>query len=78
MVSNSQHFLLADRKIKLQLNNPSELEPPNDGQVKIIILGIYSRFLQAHFFLSLILFSFNQHNIMHTKVNYYKYTQNTK
>ena len=50
MVSNSQHFLLADRKIKLQLNNPSELEPPNNGQAKIIILGTYSRFFQAYFF----------------------------
>ena len=36
MVSNSQHFSLGDRKIKLQLDNPSESEPPNNGQAKRI------------------------------------------
>ena len=51
VVSYSQKLSLADRKIQLQLDNPSELELLNNGQVKIIILGIYSRFLQAYSFL---------------------------
>ena len=51
VVNNSQHFPLADRKPKLQLDNPSELKPPNKGQTKRIILGIYSRFFQAYFFI---------------------------
>ena len=36
VVSNRQHFSLADRKIKVQLGNPSELEPPNNVQAKRI------------------------------------------
>ena len=71
MVSNSQNFSSADMKIKLQLDNPSELEPPNKGPTKRIILGIYSWFLQAHFFHLLILFPFNQ-DIIDTELNYYK------
>ena len=36
VVSNRQHFSLADRKIKVQMGNPSELEPPNNVQAKRI------------------------------------------
>ena len=38
-------------KMKLQLDNPSELEPRNKGQIKRIILEIYSTFLQVYFFI---------------------------
>ena len=35
-VSNSKHFSLADKKIKLQLDNSSELQSPKNVQAKRI------------------------------------------
>ena len=75
VVSNSQHFSLVDRNTKFQLGSKSSsmwIITPNNGQAKIVILGTYSRFLQAYFFNLFILFCLNQHIIKHTKVNYYK------
>ena len=60
MASNSQHFSLEDRKIKLQLYSPSELELLNNGQAKRIMLGIYSSFFETYFFfINIIFFSSN-------------------
>ena len=56
VASNSQHFSLEDRKIKLQLYNPSELELLNNGQAKRIMLGIYSSFFETYFFLLILYF----------------------
>ena len=62
VVSNSQHFSLADRKSKLQLDNTSELELLNIRESK----GIFFRL--GLFFIYFVFFQSRWHNTYKSKL----------